>query len=303
VLVALLSNFAVALAKAAGGLMSGAPALLAEAAHSVADTTNQGFLLLSIGLANREPTPDQPFGYARQRFLWTFIAAVAMFLAGAVFAVGIGLRDLLAHARAQAGLATYIPLAVSAVAEGASLVRALRQTREEAATAHLSLPEYIRGSRDPNVKMVLFEDLAAVIGIALAIAGIVTGEITGSSIPDPVASIAIGLLLIVVAILMGRDVSELLIGSAARPEERRAIADTIAGFDEIAGVFEVLTMVLGPNSLLVAARVDFAAGLDDARVERASDAIEARLREVVPDVTEVFLDATTAPRPSRGRRR
>jgi cation diffusion facilitator family transporter len=303
VLVALLSNLVVALAKAAGGLVSGAPALLAEAAHSVADTTNQGFLLLSISLANREPTPDQPFGYARQRFLWTFIAAVAMFLAGAVFAVGIGVHDLMTHAQSDAGLAAYIPLAVSAVAEGASLARALKQTRGEAAAAHLPLVEYVRGSRDPNVKMVLFEDCAAVIGIALAMAGIVLGQITGSAIPDPVASIAIGLLPIAVAVGMGHDVSELLIGSAARPDERRAIAQAIAGFDEVATVLEVLTMVLGPNSLLVAARVDFTAGLDDARVEGASDAIEARLREVVPDVTEVFLDATTAPRQPRSRAR
>jgi cation diffusion facilitator family transporter len=298
VLIALLSNAAVAAAKAAGGLISGSPALLAEAAHSVADTTNQGFLLLSIALANREPTPDQPFGYARSRFLWTFIAAVAMFLAGAVFAVGIGVRDALKHSAVEAGLATYVPLAVSLVAEGGSLLRALSQTRQEAAEAGLGLVTYARQSRDPNVKMVLFEDTAAVIGIAIALAGIVIGQVTGSPLPDPIASIAVGLLLIAVAVWMGHDVSELLIGAAARPRERERIARALEEFDEIDQVLEVLTMVLGPNSLLVAARVDFARGLDDAHVERASERVDRRLREVVPDVTEVFLDATTAPRSS-----
>jgi divalent metal cation (Fe/Co/Zn/Cd) transporter len=144
--------------------------------------------------------------------------------------------------------------------------------------------------------MVLFEDTAALIGIALALAGIVADQVTGSTVFDPAASIAIGVLLVVVAAFMGHDTAELLIGGAARPDERKALWETLEEFDQVDAVVELLTMALGPNSLLVAARIDMAEGLHDSDIEQLSDEIDERLREAVPDVTEVFLDATTAPR-------
>jgi cation diffusion facilitator family transporter len=268
--------------------------LLAEAAHSIADTGNQAFLLVSIALAAREPTPDQPFGYGRMRFLWTFMAAVAMFLAGAVFAIGYGTYRLVSNIESRGDVAAYIALGIALLAEGASWIRAVRQTRNEADHAKLPLVAYVRESRDPNVKMVLFEDTAALLGIALAFAGVLAGQLTGSSVFDPAASIAIGLLLVTVAAWMGHDTSALLVGAAARPAERAAIERTLNEFDQIEKVIEVLTMVLGANALLVVARVDFATGLAEEEIEQASEAIDRRLREVVPDVTEVFLDATTA---------
>jgi cation diffusion facilitator family transporter len=294
VLVALASNAFVALVKLVGGLMSGSTAMLAEAAHSLADTANQAFLLVSIALGSREPSPDQPFGYAQMRFLWTFVAAVGMFVAGALFAIGYGVYELLSGEKASGFAIAYITLAIAFVAEGTSWLRALRQVRSEASDAELPLVRYVRGSRDPNVKMVLFEDTAALVGIFIALAGIVLDQVTGSSVFDPAASIAIGLLLVGVAVWMGRDVSHLLIGGAARPEERDALESALAEFDEVDQVVELLTMALGPNALLVAARVDLATGLDPERVEEVSDEIDERLREVVPDVTEVFLDATRA---------
>jgi cation diffusion facilitator family transporter len=294
VLIALVANAVVTLTKLVAGILSGSAAILAETAHSLADTVNQAFLLFSISLADREPTPDQPFGYGRVRFLWTFIAAIAMFLAGAVFAVGYGTYQLITQATSDDYLPAYIALAVSLVAEGSSWVRAVRQTRDDAAEAELPLLRFVRESRDPNVKMVLFEDTAALAGLALALVGVVADQLTGSSIFDPAASIAIGALLVIVAGWMAHDTSELLVGGAARPAERTELWRAFEASDDIKDVFELLTMVLGPNSLLVAARVDFDDDLDDEGVERASDAIERRLREVVPDVTEVFLDATSA---------
>jgi cation diffusion facilitator family transporter len=294
-MVALVANGIVAVAKIVGGILSGSAALLAEAAHSIADTGNQGFLLVSISLAAREPTPDQPFGFGRQRFLWTFIAAVAMFIAGAFFAVGYGVYQLVSGGESSGYLAAYVTLAISLVAEGGSWLRARRQVRREAAEAGLAPRAYVRSSRDPNVKMVLFEDTAALVGIALALAGIVLDQVTGSSVFDPAASLAIGGLLVMVAVWMGHDTSELLIGAAARPDERQALERALSEFEQIDQVVELLTMALGPNSLLVAARIDLADGLHDSAIEEVSDQIEERLREAVPDVTEVFLDATTAP--------
>jgi cation diffusion facilitator family transporter len=285
--------------KLIGGLLSGSAAMLAEAAHSLADTTNQGFLLVSIRQASREPTPSQPFGYGRMRFLWTFIAAIAMFLAGAFFAIGYGIYQLMAGEESTGYLAAYVTLAISLAAEGTSWIRAVRQTRHEAGEANLPLLRYVRESRDPNVKMVLFEDTAALGGLAIAFAGILADQLSGASIFDPAASIAVGVLLIAVAGWMAHDTSELLIGAAARPAERVALEHALEQFDEIDNVLEVLTMVLGPNSLLVAARVDFADGLRDEDVENVSEKVDRRLREVVPDVTEVFLDATTSPSAER----
>ncbi len=150
--------------------------------------------------------------------------------------------------------------------------------------------------------MVLFEDTAALLGILIALAGIVTDEVTGAKLFDPAASIAIGLLLVLVALWMGRDVSHLLIGAAARPDERDALERALEEFDEVDQVVELLTMALGPNSLLVAARIDLADGLDEDRIEQVSEEIDERLRETVPDVTEVFLDATPGRHAERARK-
>jgi cation diffusion facilitator family transporter len=296
VLIAVAANAVVMVTKLAGGLLSGSAAMLAEAAHSFADTTNQLFLLVSIEMGSREPTPEQPFGYGRMRFLWTFMAAIATFLAGAVFAIGYGVYELFHGEKSTSYLVAYVTLAIAFVAEGTSWVRAHRQTRDEAAEAKLPLLRYVRETRDPNVKMVLFEDTAALAGLAIAFSGLLANQITGAHVFDPAASIAVGLLLIAVAVWMAHDTSELLIGAAARPAEREALERALEECGEIDQVVEFLTMVLGPNSLMVAARVDFAADLDDEQVERASEEIDRRMREVVPDVTEVFLDATTARR-------
>jgi cation diffusion facilitator family transporter len=299
VLIALLANALVGLTKLAGGLLSGSASLFAEAGHSVADTTNQAFLLHSISLADRDPTPDQPFGFGRVRFLWTFIAAVLMFMAGAFFAIGYGIFEIVKGDHSAGYGFAYATLAIDAIAEGSSWVRAVRQTRGDAGKAGMPLLEYVRSSRDPNVKMVLFEDTAALLGLALAAAGIAASQITGNHVFDAAGSIAIGGLLIGVAVLLGRDTSELLVGASARPLERKEIDRVLNEAPEVNRVFEILSMVLGPNSLMVAARVDFTSGLNEGEVERASGEIDRRLREAVPDITEVFLDATTA----GGRRR
>ena len=283
----------IAVAKLFGGLVSGSAAMFAEAAHSLADTTNQGFLLISIALSGRRPTPGRPFGHGRERFLWTFMAAVGMFLAGAVFAIGWGVYELLVPPGGENKLLiAFVVLGLSFVAEGISWMRALRQNRREAEEAGMSVIAYARASRDPNVKMVLLEDSAALVGIALAAAGLGTQALTGRELWDPLASVLIGLLLIAVAIWMARDAKHFLVGSSARPEERRKLERAIESFPEVQEVRELLTMILGPKALLVAARVALEDGIDAARVERVSSEIDKRLQEVVPDVTEVFLDPT-----------
>src|SRR5690349_447231 len=293
VLIALAANALIAVTKLIGGLISGSTALLAEAAHSLADTVNQGFLLVSIALAGREPTEEQPFGHGQQRFLWTFVAAVAMFVAGSIFAVGYGVFELMRGPKSEGGfLVAWITLAIALAAEGTSFVRALRQTRGEAREAGKGLWRHVRESRDPSVKMVLFEDTVALLGIAIAAVGIGLDQITGSAVFDPAASVVIGVLLIAVAGWMAHDTGRLLAGASARPDERETIERVIEDHEGVREVRELLTMVLGPNALLVAARVDLDDRIEAGRIERLSNQIDGAIREAVPDVTEVFLDAT-----------
>jgi cation diffusion facilitator family transporter len=293
VLIALAANVVVAITKLAGGALTASPALLAEGAHSIADTANQVFLLVSLSLSARAADDEAPFGHGRERYMWTFVAAVGMFVAGAIFAVGYGVIELVSGG-GEGGDFTiaWITLAIAALAEGASWVRALRQTRREAGAAGKGLWRFTRESRDPNVKMVLFEDSAALVGIALAAAGIGLQQLTGSPAWDAGAAIAIGVLLIGVAGFMAHDTARLLTGAAATPAERDRVEQVLADHEGIAGVHELLTMVLGPNALLVAARVELADGLDSDAVERVADDLDAAIRQAVPDVTEVFLDAT-----------
>lgn len=297
--IALVANAAIAVAKLAGGLISGSAAMLAEAAHSIADTTNQGFLLASIHLGKRGATREYPFGHGQERFLWTFMAAIGMFLAGAVFAIGYGAYELLSGGESSGayGIA-YAVLAVVFVAEGTSWLRALRQTRQEAADADMRLLEYTRQSRDPSVKMVLFEDTVALLGIMLAALGIGLDQLTGSHVFDPAASVAIGVLLVCVAFWMGHDSKHLLVGASARPDERDRLERVIENFDEVDRVDELLTLVLGPNALLAAARVELRDGIDAARVEDLATEIDREMRAAVPDVAEVFIHPT----PDRSRR-
>ena len=293
IVIALIANGIIAVAKLAAGLMTGSSAMLAEAAHSAADTINQLFLRVSLSLSTRKPTPDQPFGHGQERFLWTLMAAVGMFLAGAAFAVGYGVFELLKPSKESGSyIPAYVVLAVSLILEGSSWLRARKQTKSEAQEAGRGLVEHVRSSRDQNVKMVLLEDTAALAGIAIAAGGLVMHQLTGAPAWDSGASVLIGVMLMVVALLIARDSRHLLIGAAALPDERATIERTIEDHPGIAKVHELLTLVLGPQALLVAARVDLRDDLEGDEVEHVSEEIDERLREAVPDVKELFLDAT-----------
>ncbi len=230
VLIALAANAAIAVAKLVAGLISVSSAMLAEAAHSVADTMNQIFLLFSLKLGEREADAEHPFGYGKERFFWSFLAAVGIFVAGAGFSFYEGLHRIFGPDAKEGsyGIA-YAVLAFAFLAEGTSLVRAWRHTRGEARASRKSYVGFVRSSRDPTTKTVLFEDSAAVVGVVLAFAGVGLHEATGNQVYDGLASVAIAVLLTVIAVVLGRDTRALLIGEAATPEERRAITEILRG--------------------------------------------------------------------------
>jgi cation diffusion facilitator family transporter len=266
---------------------------LAEAAHSIADTMNQVFLLFSLALGERPPDAEHPFGHGKERFFWAFLAAVGIFIAGAGFSFYEGLHRIFGPPAEHGSFGiVYAVLGFSLLADGASLVRALRQTRREASERRQPYRSYVRASRDPTTKTVLFEDSGAVVGVVLAFTGVALFQATGNQVYDGLASVAIGVLLAVVAVALGRDTKNLLIGEAATPEERKAITEIIEASRGVDRVLELLTMALSPDRLLVAARVDLADGLSADEIERASSEIDRELRERIPTVWQVFLDAT-----------
>ncbi len=302
VLLAFSANLAIAIAKTAAGVITLSSAMLAEAAHSWADTLNQVFLLTSLRRAQRPADSVHPFGYGKERFFWTLLAAVGIFVTGAGFSVFEGVSSLLKHHKEPSTtefMITYAVLGFSLILEGSSLLRAVRQVRAEARELRRPFLSHLRRSNDPTVKAVASEDGAAVTGIFLAAIGIGLHQATGSAEYDASASIVIGVLLAWVAYALGRDTKDLLIGEAADPELRLDIQHAVAQHPEVDAVLELLTMQLSPDDVLVAMRIDFVDGLDSRQIERVSTKIEQELTDALPSVRHVFLDATTSTREQR----
>ena len=294
VVVALGANVVVALGKLVGGALTGSAAMLSEGAHSVADTLNETFLLTALRRSGRPADARHPFGYGMERFFWSFLAAVGIFVLGAGFSVVQAYRSLTGSETVGAHyyLVSYLVLGVAFVAEGISWLRAIRQVRTEAAAAGRGLPEHLRRSGDPSVKTVAGEDTAAIVGLLFASAGIGLHQLTGNPAWEGVASLLIAGLLVVVAIALGRDVKGLLIGEAADPRLRRDVAEFLDEHPGVDEVVDLLTMQLGVDRVLLAARLDLADDLTSADVEALSAELDEAITQRWPEVGEVFIDAT-----------
>jgi cation diffusion facilitator family transporter len=296
VIVAGLANIVVAVIKVVAGILTGSSAMLAEAAHSAADTLNQAFLLTSLRRGRKPADADHPFGYGQERYFWSLLAAFGIFIAGAGFSIFEGILALRRPASGGDVLIAYVVLGLAALAEGTSFVRAYWQVRGEARRAGTSVGEHVKTSPDTTVKTALFEDSVAIIGLALAAAGIALRQLTGSGAWDGGASIAIGALLIFVAVRLGTDSRDLLIGRAAGPRELERIRSEIGGTPGVDELLELLTMYLGPDHLIVAARVSLADDIDADAVEDLADRIDRRLADVLPQTPHVFIDPTQTAR-------
>jgi cation diffusion facilitator family transporter len=294
VLIAGAANLFVGVIKLVAGVLVGSSAMLAEAAHSAADTLNQGFLLASLRRGDRPADSRHPFGYGQERYFWSLLAAFGIFIAGAGFSVFEGLLAL-GHKGSDKPLIAYLVLAVAGLAEGTSLARVLRQFRAEARRSNTEMLDHVRASPDTTVKATLFEDTAAMIGLVLAALGLALRQVTGSPAWDGAASIAIGGLLVAVAVRLALDSRDFLIGRAADPKELqtiRAEIENTLGVDEL---LDLRTMHLGPDQMIVAARVGFSDEISAGRAEDVAGDIDRRLADRLPQVAHVFLDPTQTP--------
>ena len=286
VLVALAANLVIAVAKAVGGVVAQSPALLSEAAHSVADSMNEVFLLAALRRSRRPADARHPFGYGKERFFWSLLAAVGIFVMGGCFSFLQGFEAL--HGGSEEQFSGYVAgivvLGVAFLAEGLSLVRALHQARREGGLAS--------GLRDPALRTVLAEDATAVLGVTLAMTGMLLHMVTGQVVWEASASLAIGVLLVYVAYRLGRDARDQLIGQAADPEAAARIRALLQAQPEIDSVEALFTMKTGLETALVAARVDLVPGLDSEQVEEVAVRIKRSIGRTVAEADQIFLDVT-----------
>jgi cation diffusion facilitator family transporter len=285
VLVALSANLLIAAAKAVGGLFAGSPALLSEAAHSVADSFNEVFLLAALHRSRRPADKQHPFGYGKERFFWSLLAAVGIFVMGGCFSFFQGFEALKSGAdeKTSGYVVGLIVLGIAFLAEGVSLLRALLQVRSEGGK---------EGLRDPALRTVVAEDGTAVLGVTLAAAGMALHMVTGQVVWEASASFAIGALLVFIAYHLGSEARDQLIGESTDPETAARIQELLEAEPEIDSVEAVFTMKTGLDTALVAARVDLMPGIDSERIEDVAVRIKRSLSDEVSEADQIFLDIT-----------
>lgn len=301
VLGALFANGLITVLKFIGAVMTGSSGMMAEALHSLADTTNQVFLLLGLRFYRRPASEKHPFGYGKERFFWSFIAAIFIFGVGATYAVYEGIVKLShPHPPEKVGWA-YAILGASFVIELGSIGLAIYQEVNEARHEGMSFTEYLRESKDPTAKTVLFEDSAALVGIVIAAAGLYLTEHHagpgGGAYWDGVASISIGLVLAVVAFVLARSARGLLLGEAATKKTLETIRAAIASHPNVDDVIELLTMHLAPKQILINAHVQFRDDLATGDIERTVKEVEQCIKTAEPMVDMIFIETSRRSEP------
>jgi cation diffusion facilitator family transporter len=288
IVAALLANAGIAIAKFVGYLITGSSSMLAESVHSVADTSNQGLLLLGGKRAQRAATPEHPFGYGRDRYFYSFVVALLLFSLGAVFSIYEGIHKLQHPEPLTSAMVAVVILVVAIVLESFSFRTAIVESRPLKGSG--TWWQFVRQSKTPELPVVLLEDLGALVGLILALVGVSLAALTGDPVYDALGTIAIGVLLGIIAIILIIEMKSLLIGEgAARPVLTQIVANLEAG-DEVDRVIHIRTQYLGPDELLVAAKIALRPGLPVEAVAAAIDAAEERVRADVPEARVMYLE-------------
>jgi len=289
VVAALGANLGIAATKFAAFALTASSSMLAEAIHSVADSANQVLLLIGGKRAQRGATAQHPFGYGRERYIYAFVVSVVLFAVGGLFAVYEGVHKL-AHPEPITAW-KWVPVAVLVVAivlESFSFRTAIRETRPLLGGA--SWVAFIRRARAPELPVVLLEDFAALIGLVLALFGVGLTLLTGSGHWDGVGTLAIGALLVVVAVVLAVETKSLLLGESATAGQVAAIEQAISGTDGVSRLIHLRTLHLGPDELLVAAKIAVPGQDSAARLADAINATEERIRRAVPIARVIYLE-------------
>lgn len=293
IVIALVVNVVIAFAKLISGLISGSTALIAEAAHSLADASNEVFLGISLHRAAAPPDDLHPLGHGRERFLWAFLAALASFLIGGCFSVAIAIRQLLHGAPLGNPTAAWIVLGIAFIGDGISWLQSMRQTRNDAKERGRDLWFHLWNSSDPTVRAVVLEDSAALIGLVIAAAGLLLSHSLKSDHPDAIASLLIGLLMGATALWLGRNLADFLVGKSLRPELVDQIRKVIASDQAVEEILSLQAVYIGPEEVIVAAKVRPVPRLLAEELSRAMDGLDHKLRKESPFVADVYIDVTS----------
>jgi cation diffusion facilitator family transporter len=285
---AFFANLGIAIAKFVAFALTGAASMLAEAIHSVADTGNQSLLFLGGARAKRAPTDIHQFGYGRERYFWSFIVALVLFSVGGLFAIYEGIAKLLNPHELDDPTIAFVVLGVAILLELYSFRTAIREANH-VRDRQQSWWRFIRTSRTPELPVVLLEDLGALIGLLFALTGVSLAVITGEEVFDALGSIAIGVLLVIIAIILAIEMKSLLLGESAAPEQQAAIEAAIARSPSVERLIDLRTQHLGPDELLVVGKVDLAP-TSDSGTAAAIDETEALIRAAVPTAKLIYLE-------------
>lgn len=289
IIASLAADFTLAIAKLIAAMISGSAAMFAEAMHSVADTTNQCLLLLGRALSAKPADASHPFGYGKERYFWSFIVSIVIFLLGGIFSILKGVSQIRdPHELEHLGI-NYTVLAIAFCLEGMAWIVAWVELRR--AGKHRSVWELIRESKSPAIIAVFLQDAAAVVGVVIVALFLWWAQSTGMWMLDGVASILIGCLLFNVSWVIAKETKSLLIGESASPEDLQKIRDVVEATDEVERVLDLLTMHLGPEEILVNLDLEFRDGLITDDIEAAIDNIEKSIREAIPEVKRIFIEA------------
>ncbi|MEN8655696.1 cation diffusion facilitator family transporter [Streptomyces sp. 21So2-11] len=288
IVAALVANLAIAVAKFVAFLFSGASSMLAESVHSLADSGNQGLLLLGGKKAKREATPQHPFGYGRERYIYAFLVSIVLFSVGGMFAIYEGYEKIKHPHEIEMWYWPVGVLIFAIIAESFSFRMAIKESNQT--RGDLSWKEFVRRAKAPELPVVLLEDLGALVGLVLALAGVSIALATGNGVWDGIGTLCIGILLIVIAIILAAETKSLLLGEAAGTDEVDKIKASIVDGDTVTRVIHMRTLHLGPEELLVAAKIAVEAGDTAADVAHAINAAEERIRTAVPIARVIYLE-------------
>jgi cation diffusion facilitator family transporter len=297
VLVAFVANLLVAMAKSVAALLTGSASLLAETAHSWADTGNQVFLLIANRRSLRPPDRAHPLGHGREAYVWSLFAALGLFVAGAAVSVTHGVQELVTPKPASDFVVGYLVLAFSFVLEGVSFLRSVRQAKPGAELLHRDLIEHVLATSDPTLRGVFAEDSAALVGLVVAAAGLAAHQLTGSATPDAVGSILVGVLLAVVAIVLINRNRRFLIGQEADPQVRAAAIRALLDQPEVARVTYLRLEFVGPRMVSVIGDVDLVGDDTESHLAVRLRALEARI-SASPAVAGAVLSLSAPDEPT-----
>ena len=300
VLAAFLSNLGIAIAKLFGFFITGAASMLAESIHSFADTSNQALLFLGGRLAVRDENEEHPFGFGRERYFWSFIVAQVIFLLGSLFALYEGISKFIHPHKMESPLWAVGILILGIGLEGWSFLTAVKASNKIRGKA--SWWEFVRRAKVPELPVILLEDLGALIGLALALMGIIAAMITGDPRYDALGSAAIGVLLFAIAAILAVEMRSLLLGESATKADRESIREVITSDQAVVKLIHMRTQHLGPEELLLGIKVEMSAKLSFSEVVEAINALEVRLREKVP-ITRIIYIEPDIYRPDKDERR